>query len=50
MDQFTLGLDLSCPRVRKPSGNLRDADFFGNLCIAYSSSDSCRWFLPFAAA
>ena len=41
---------LSCPRVRKPSANFRDADFFDNLGIAHPSSGSYRWFLPFAAA
>lgn len=29
---------LSCPRVRKPSANSRNADSFDNLSIAYSSS------------
>lgn len=36
-DPIVIGI-LSCPRVRKPSANFRDADFFGNLGIACSVS------------
>lgn len=41
---------MSCPRVRKLSANLRDADFFDNLGIPHPSSCLYREFLSFVAS